>query len=144
MKLSNKMKEERSIEYLKNYLTKNRVKRLSIKKRELIQELIVKQEKECDKEAWLYVNSSLCKLALAVLRGKKELNKLFSSLSNNKGKNWGDFKKWLNSLAVPYTEIIEINGRNEINIHPLLLLHTFLLIVDTAHDKGFGDILNSL
>jgi len=113
LKLSNKLKEE-SVEYLRNYLKRERPHRLPLKKRELIKKLITKREKECDKEAWLYVNSSLCHLAQEELVRERRADKIIEN---------GKITYKIPSVAEMVLKMLEI--------------------VNLAHDKGYGDILNS-
>jgi len=109
--LSKKLKNK-SVEYLKNYLKKG--KRLPLKKRELIKGLISKQEKECDREAWLYVNSSLCHLAQEELVREKRARKTITN---------GKISYKIKSVAEVILKMIET--------------------LNLANNKGYGDILNS-
>jgi len=117
IKISKKMKTE-SVYYLQNHLTKKRTKPFSKKYRTYIKSLIDKKEKNIEKEAWGYVNSSQLNLGfIELVRDKKA--KMVLTNDNKIDRNSG-----LKSVAELFLMMIEITNK--------------------GNDKGVGEILNAI
>ena len=116
IKISKKLKEE-SVNYLQNYLKQKRQRFLTKKHREYIKSLIEKKKKANEKEAELYINSSLFNLAFEELVRERKARKNITD-DNKIDRNTG-----LISVGELILKMIEI--------------------VNEAHDKGLGEILNA-
>jgi len=106
--------EEESIVYLNRYFKKKK-RSLTKKQKTYIQKLIEKRRKEIEKEVLLYENSSLLHLAqVELVRERRAIR------TTNNGKVVYKIK----SVGELFLKMIEI--------------------VNLAHDKGYGDFLNTI
>lgn len=117
MKMSKKLKES-SIENLNNHLTKKRQRTLPKVEKDFIKKLVAKRVKEIDKEAWDYVNSPIFNLAYEELIRERKAKKLLTD-DNKIDRNLG-----IKSVAEVVRKMLEV--------------------INLAHDKGYGDVLNTL